>query len=108
MLPAAAHIAFDQTSLALAVVTLALSRIKTVAAVLAADAIYAEFLLDTEGRTGKAAVMGIWVAHGAIAADTEAIKSVALAVVQTGYAFHATIGILSTEWGIPFAAGVIA
>lgn len=108
MIPAAAHIAFDQTSLALTAVTLALSRVTTVAAVLAADAIDAKFLLDAEGRTGEAAIMGIRITHAAGAADTEGIKSIALIIVQTGDAFHATVGCLSTERGRPVTAGVIA
>ena len=108
MIPAAAHIAFDQTSLALAAVAFALSWVITIAADLAANAIDAEFLLDAEGRTGEAAIMGIRITHAAGATDTEGIKAVALIVVQTGDAFHATVGCLRTERGRPIAAGVIA
>jgi len=108
MIPAAAHIALDQTSLALAAITLALGRVITIAAVLAADAIDAEFLLDAEGRTGEAAIMGIRITHAAAATDTEGIKAIALIVVQTGDAFHATVGCLRTERSRSIAAGVIA
>jgi len=65
----------------LTVITLGLTGLVTIAAVATAHAINTEILLDTEGRAGEAAVIALGIAHGAIAADTETVKAVALIIV---------------------------
>jgi len=65
----------------LAIIALGLAGLVTIAAVATAHAVNTEGLLDTEWRADEAAVIALGIAHGAIAADTETVKAVALIIV---------------------------
>ncbi len=92
----------------MAVIALGLTSFVAIAGVATADAVDAEALLHTERRAGETAVIGVRIALSAGTADTEAVKAVALVIVETGYALDAAVIGLGTEWGVPFATGVVS
>ena len=54
-------------------------------------------MFETEGRKFKAALMGLWVALHAVVIDTEAIKAVALVVINTPHTLRCAVYILDAE-----------
>ncbi len=86
---------------------MALIGIIAITTVATAQAIDPEFLLDTEGRAGKAAVIGFRIAHPTGAADTEGVETIALVIIQAGHTLDAPIGGIGAEGGRGIAAGVI-
>ena len=54
-------------------------------------------MFETEGRKLKAALVGLWVTLHAVVIDTEAIKAVALVIINTPHTLGFAVYVLDAE-----------
>ena len=65
-------------------------------------------MLEAEGRKLKAALVGLWVTLHAVVADTEAVKTVALVIIDTPHTLGFAVVIFNADGRIISASCVIS